>query len=121
MTCFIFQDYLDLFHHLISKHHTSKEMFYNMTVCHPVSRITHLDKNIYILVFWNKNSIFPDKVSVHCSILIKYKKSLSVHMEWMLHWVHSIFIIGKSDFNKTSLFETPVYIHTFLSCLFIFK
>ena len=64
-------DFRDLFNS-ISKHHTSKEMFYDMTVCHPRSRITHIYKNIYILIFGNKNGIFPDKIPIRCSILVQY-------------------------------------------------
>lgn len=107
--------------YLIPKHHTREEVFHNMTMCHPVSGIAHINKYIYILVFWDKNCIFPNKICIYCSILIKYQKSLPVHMEWMLHRMHSIFIIGKSDFHKASFFERPVYIHTFFSCLFIFE
>jgi len=85
--------------YLIPKHHPSEEMLNDMTMCHPVSGIAHIYKYIYILVFWDEDCVFPDKIGIDCSILIQHKESLPMHMKWVLHWMHCVFIVGKSDFD----------------------
>ena len=105
----------------VSKHHSREEVLHDVTMSHPVSRIAHVHQDIYILTCWYESCILPDEICVDCSILVQYQKSLSVHMERMLHRVHSLFIIRQADFYETSLFERPIYIHAFFPRLFVFQ
>lgn len=66
--CFFYSKLL----YFIREHHPRKEVFYDMTVCHPVSRIAHIYKNIYILVFGYENGIFPDRICIYRSILVEH-------------------------------------------------
>jgi hypothetical protein len=73
-------------------------MFDDMAVRHPISNIAHIYEHIYVLIFWNKYRIFPDKIGIYYAVLIQYEKSLAVHMKWVLHRVHAFWIICKSNF-----------------------
>ena len=90
-----------------------------MTVCHPVPRIAHIYEDIDILVFWYEDCILPDEIRIRCTILIEHEESLSMHMEWMLHRMHGIFIIGESDFYETPFFKIPIDVHPFFFCLLV--
>ena len=66
------------------KHHTIFEVWWDMTVSHPVTRITHINENINRRAQRNKNCIFPDEVVILFPSVLKTRK-LTMEMNRVLH------------------------------------
>lgn len=82
-----------------------------MTMGHPGTRIGHIDEYIHVLSSGDQDSIFPDEIGTLLTIGIQHDESLTMHMEWVLHRMHRVSIIGYTDLHEISLAELPVDIH----------
>ncbi len=61
--------YILLLRNIKPEHHSRVQVFSDMAVCHPFSRITHINQYINRSSFWYQDRIFPLQVLVCFAVL----------------------------------------------------